>query len=66
MERFPVVTYYSGTKERWLTPYTDKVENLVEYARYNNLDYLVVDSLDFYEYRQDLRFLFDEALNKYD
>lgn len=54
MERFPVVTYYAWTKERWLTPYTDKVENLVEYARYNKIDYLVVDSIDFATYRPDL------------
>jgi hypothetical protein len=30
------------------------------------LDYLVVDSLDFYNYRPDLRFLYDDGLNKYD
>lgn len=65
MERFPIVTYYSWTKERWLTPYTDNMKSLVEYARYNNVDYLVVDSLDFYEYRPDLRFLFDEKNKKY-
>lgn len=66
MERFPIVTYYSGTKERWLTPYTDKLENVVEYAKYNNLDYLIVDSLDFYTYRPDLRFLFDESRKSYE
>lgn len=65
MERFPVVTYYSWARERWLTPYTSKLENLVEYARYHDVHYLVVDSIDFYKYRPDLRFLFDESEKKY-
>lgn len=65
MERFPVVTYYSGTKERWLTPYTDKLENVVAYAKYNNLDFLVVDSLDFAKYRSDLGFLLTDSNKKY-
>lgn len=65
MERFPVVTYYSWSWERWLTPYTSKLENLVEYARYHDVHYLVVDSVDFYKYRPDLRFLFDESEKKY-
>lgn len=65
MERFPVVTYYSWARERWLTPYTSKLENLVEYARYHDVHYLVVDSVDFYKYRPDLRFLFDESEKKY-
>lgn len=66
MERFPVVTYYSWTKERWLTPYTENVESLVEYAKFNNIDYLIVDNLDFYKYRPELRFLFDENTEKYE
>lgn len=57
LERFPVVTYYAGTKERWLTPYTDKLENLITYARHHSIDYLVVDSVDFATYRKDLDFL---------
>jgi hypothetical protein len=65
MERFPVVTYYSGTKERWLTPYTDKLENVVKYAKYNGLDFLVVDSLDFAKYRSDLGFLLTDSNTKY-
>lgn len=65
MERFPVVTYYSGTKERWLTPYTDKLENVVAYARYNDLDYLVVDSLDFAKYRSDLWYLLTDSNKRY-
>lgn len=65
MERFPVVTYYSWSWERWLTPYTSKLENLVEYARYHDVHYLIVDSVDFYRYRRDLRFLFDQSEKKY-
>ena len=57
MERFPVVTYYSDTKERWLTPYTDNLEDIVEYASYNNIDILVVDTLDFKTYRPALHSL---------
>lgn len=65
MERFPVVTYYAWSWERWLTPYTSQLESLIEYAKYNDIDYLVVDSIDFYRYRPDLRFLFDESDKKY-
>ncbi|MFA5917225.1 MAG: hypothetical protein WC850_03215 [Candidatus Gracilibacteria bacterium] len=69
MERFPVVTYYSGTKERWITPYTDNLENLIEYAKFNKIDYLVVDTLDFKTYRPKLDFLLkddfeNESLHK--
>lgn len=60
LERFPIVTYYSGTKERWITPYTDNLDNLIEYARFNKIDYLVVDTLDFKTYRPKLDFLLDE------
>jgi hypothetical protein len=66
MERFPVVTYYAWSWERWLTPYTQKLENLVEYAKYNEINYLVVDSVDFYKYRSELRFLFDKPNERYD
>ncbi len=65
LERFPVVTYYSGSRERWLTPYTSNLKSLVEYARFNEINYLVVDSIDFYKYRADLRFLFDKPNEKY-
>jgi len=65
MERFPVVTYYSGSRERWLTPYTSNLKNLLEYAKYHDVHYLVVDSIDFYKYRSDLRFLFDKPNEKY-
>lgn len=60
LERFPIVTYYSWTKERWITPYTDNLDNLIEYARFNKIDYLVVDTLDFKTYRPKLDFLLDE------
>lgn len=63
MERFPVVTYYSWTKERWITPYTDKIDNLIEYARFNNIDYLIVDSLDFKTYRPDIKCLLQDNYN---
>ena len=63
MERFPVVTYYSNTKERWLTPYTDNLADIVEYAEYNNIHVLVVDTLDFKTYRPALHDLLDETQN---
>ncbi len=61
MERFPVVTYYSGTKVRWLTPYVENLDDLLEYAYYNKVDYLVVDSVDFEKYRPKLNFLLDSS-----
>ncbi len=60
MERFPIVTYYSWTKERWLTPYVDNLNDLLIYAKYNNIDYLIVDTMDFRKYRPRLDFLLDE------
>jgi hypothetical protein len=54
MERWPIVTYYSNSPERWLTPYTDNLPDIVKYARYNKIDLLVVDSLDFATYRPGL------------
>lgn len=65
LERFPVVTYYAWARERWLTPYTSNLKSLVEYAKYNEINYLVVDSVDFYKYRADLQFLFDKPNEKY-
>ena len=59
MERFPVVTYYSGTWERWLTPYANQAD-LLAYAKANDIDVLVVDSLDFKTYRPQLAYLLDE------
>ncbi len=57
MERWPIVTYYSGEKERWLTPYTDNISDIVTYAKANNIDILVVDTLDFLTYRPQLKTL---------
>lgn len=59
MERFPIVTYYSGSKIRYITPYTDTPQDIYEYARYNNIDYLVVDTMDFQTYRPELRSLLE-------
>lgn len=61
MERFPVVTYYSGTQQRWLTPYTSSLKDVAEYASYNDIDILVVDTLDFKTYRPALSRLLDET-----
>lgn len=63
MERFPIVTYYSNSKERWLTPYTDELEKLIEYAKFNQINYLVVDTLDFKTYRPKLNYLLDDNFN---
>lgn len=61
LERFPIVTYYSGTKHRYITPYTDSLSDIVEYAKYNEIDLLVVDTMDFAKYRPGLSFLLDET-----
>lgn len=60
MERFPIVTYYSWTKERWLTPYVDNIDDLLTYALYNEIDFLIVDSMDFEKYRPELIFLLND------
>jgi hypothetical protein len=65
MERFPIVTYYSWTLKRILTPYSDNFENIMEYARYNEIDYLVVDTMDFLTYRPQFKELLDTS-NKVD
>lgn len=65
LERFPIVTYYAGTQKRWITPYTASYDNLMEYIRFNEIDYLVVDTLDFQKYRPDLAFLLDETKHFY-
>ncbi|MDC0506282.1 hypothetical protein OAN96_01670, partial [Candidatus Gracilibacteria bacterium] len=61
MERFPIMTYYSGTKNRYITPYTSQLSDIVTYAKYNEIDFLVVDTMDFRKYRPDLAFLLDET-----
>lgn len=65
MERFPIVTYYAGSSERWLTPYTSELEKLIEYAKFNEINYLVVDSIDFKKYRPDLAYLLEKSNEKY-
>lgn len=55
MERFPIVTYYSDSKIRYITPYTNNIQDIYEYGIYNNIDILVVDSMDFQTYRPDLQ-----------
>lgn len=55
MERWPVVTYYSKENERWLTPYTESLNDIETYAKANQIDILVVDSLDFLTYRPQLK-----------
>jgi len=60
LERFPVTTYYSWTNHRFITPYTDSLKDLLIYARFNKIDYLIVDTIDFAKYRPDLKFLLDE------
>jgi hypothetical protein len=60
LERFPIVTYYSWTNHRFITPHTSFLTNLLNYAKYNKIDYLIVDSLDFAKYRPKLEFLLDE------
>jgi len=61
MERFPIVTYYSGSKKRWITPYTNNVTDIVEYARYNDIEFLVVDTMDFLTYRPALAYLLENT-----
>lgn len=55
MERFPIVTYYSGSKIRYITPYTDNIADIYEYGSYNDIDILVVDTMDFQTYRPQLK-----------
>lgn len=54
MERFPIVTYYAGSMTRYITPYTEDIGDIYEYWIYNNIDILVVDSMDFETYRPKL------------
>ncbi len=63
LERFPIVTYYSWTKNRWITPYTENIEDIVKYAKFNKIEFLIVDTLDFKKYRPQLHFLLDETKN---
>jgi len=54
IERFPIVTYYSGSKTRYITPYTDTIADIYEYGSYHDIDILVVDTMDFKTYRPAL------------
>ena len=63
MERFPIVTYYSWTKNRWITPYVDNLKDIITYAKYNKIDLFIVDTMDFKKYRPKLEFLLDENIN---
>ena len=54
MERFPIVTYYSESKTRYITPYTDDIQDIYEYWDHHNIDILIVDSMDFKTYRPKL------------
>jgi len=60
LERFPIVTYYSETNNRFITPYTSSLTDLLVYAKFNKIDYLIVDTLDFAKYRPKLDFLLNE------
>ncbi|MDD5213152.1 MAG: hypothetical protein PHG82_01895 [Candidatus Gracilibacteria bacterium] len=59
MERWPITTFYAGSKERWLTPYTDNLPDIIKYASYNNIDLLIVDNMDFATYRPGLKALLE-------
>lgn len=61
MERFPVVTYYSWTKIRILTPYALDFDRVLEYAKHNQIDFIVVDTIDFQKYRPQFDYLLDET-----
>lgn len=61
MERFPIVTYYSGMKTRWITPYTDTAEDIRIYALSQGIELLVVDTMDFLTYRPKLAKLLEET-----
>lgn len=54
MERFPIVTYYSDSKTRYITPYTDTIDDIYDYGIYNDIDILVGDTMDFTSYRPEL------------
>lgn len=59
MERWPITTYYAWANERWITPYTDNLPDIVKYASYNKIDLLIVDNMDFATYRPGLKALLE-------
>lgn len=63
MERWPITTYYAWSKERWLTPYTDNLSDIVEYAKYNKIDLFIVDNMDFATYRPGFKALLEWKSN---
>lgn len=65
MERFPVVTYYSGTKTRILTPFVESYEDIKTYAEHKDIDYLVVDTMDFARYRSQINELLKNPWDNY-
>lgn len=61
LERFPISTYYSGARWRYITPYSNNVEDIIYYAQANEIQYLIADSMDFLKYRPELSFLLSET-----
>ena len=60
LERFPFVTYYSWARWRFITPYTEDISDIEAFMRYNDIDYLIIDSMDYYTYRPALRQYLEE------
>ncbi len=61
MERFPIVTYYSDSKIRYITPYTSNIEDIYEYGLHNDIDILIADSMDFQTYRPELSYILSKT-----
>ncbi len=61
MERFPIVSYYAWSKIRYITPYTDNIWDIYEYWLFHNINYLIVDSMDFQTYRPELTKYLEET-----
>jgi len=45
METLPIVSYYSWGNKTFALPKTDKIEDIILYAKNNKINYLVIDSL---------------------
>ncbi len=60
LERFPFITYYSWAPWRYITPYSDNIDDIRIYMIHHHIDYLIVDSMDFYSYRPALRKYLEE------
>ena len=61
MEILPTFTYYAGAEKRYNIPETDSLTNIINYAKENKIEFLVVDNLEFLEYRNWLSFLLNET-----